>query len=102
MKKSEIFAEVLRVVSEMTEIEVDDILSDCRREDVVEARVLLIYVLSKADFKPACIAHYLGCTRGSVYYHLNGFENRLRQNKMLEMYCSKTLQKLLKSNLIDV
>ena len=100
MKKSEIFAETLSIVSEATEIEVDDILSDCRREEVVEARALLVYVLSKADFKPACTAHYLECTKGCVYYHLRGFDDRLRQSKMLEFYRAKTIQKLLKNNLI--
>ena len=100
MKKSELFAEALRIVSEITEIEVDDILSGCRREEVVEARVLLMHVLSKADFTPTCIAQFLECSKGNIRYHLGGLEGKMNRSKMLKLYCAETLQKLLKNNLI--
>lgn len=43
MCKSEIFAKILRLVSEETEISTSDILSGSKETDVVDARYLLVY-----------------------------------------------------------
>lgn len=43
MKKSEIFALVLDSVSVVTELSEEDILSKSRREDIAQARMLLVH-----------------------------------------------------------
>ena len=56
MKKSELFALILSIVSEVTEIPECDILSKSIKEDIVEARMLLIYFCHKEGLLPARIA----------------------------------------------
>ena len=47
MRKSELFALILSIVSDITEISKEDIMSKCHKEDVVEARLLVIYFCRK-------------------------------------------------------
>lgn len=50
MCKSEIFAEILKIVSQETEIAIDRILSSDKDSETVDARYLLVHILSEKVF----------------------------------------------------
>lgn len=60
MRKSEIFAGILADVSSEAEIDSDRILSSERKEEVVDARYLVIFLLLGNGFYPAMIAERMG------------------------------------------
>ena len=103
MCKSKIFTELLIVVSDVTEIKQDIIISPVRREEVVDARSLFIYILSDYyGFKPNSIADFLGCTPMNVHKHLNSFKNRLKNNQMLEIYYKLIINKVQTNNRLTI
>lgn len=61
-----IYKEVLRLVSEETEISPILIQSKSRLEDVVSARQMVAYFCSKAGMPHSTIAQHLGITRQAV------------------------------------
>lgn len=66
MRKSEIFAAILSDVSSKAEIDSDRILSSERKEEVVDARYLVIFLLLGNGFYPAMIAERMGMTHACV------------------------------------
>lgn len=85
MCKSEIFAEILRIVSEETEISTNEILSSSKEADVVDARYLLVHLLYERGFYPSQIALQTRKTKRSINYILTGFSDRIQRGKMLRI-----------------
>lgn len=77
MKKSEIFAGILADVSKETEIDSDRILSPERTEEVVDARYLIISMLSHNGFYPRMIAERIGMSQCAVRKAMARFDERL-------------------------
>ena len=61
-----IYKEVLRLVSEETEISAILIESKSRLDDVVSARQMVAYFCSRAGMSPSTIASHLGISRQAV------------------------------------
>ncbi|MEQ3166085.1 hypothetical protein AAA214_23390 [Parabacteroides goldsteinii] len=85
MCKSEIFAKILRIVSEETEISANDILSGSKDMDIVDARYLLVHLLYERGFYPSQIALHVCKTKRSINYILSSFSDRLRGGKILRI-----------------
>lgn len=85
MKKSEIFASVLADVSAETEIGSDRILSESKLEEVVDARYLVIYLLSRNGFYPRMIAERMRMSQRAVRKAQAGFEARLEGSAGLRL-----------------
>lgn len=85
MCKSEIFAEILRIVSTETEISTSDILSNNKEAEVVDARYLLVHLLYEHGFYPSQIASHVRKTKRSINYILSNFSDRLQGGKMLRI-----------------
>lgn len=85
MRKSEIFAAILSDVSSETEIDIDLILSSERKEEVVDARYLVIYLLSKNGFYPRMIAERMRMSQRAVRKAQAGFEARLEGSAGLRL-----------------
>lgn len=95
MKKSEIFASVLADVSAETEIDSDRILSSERKEEVVDARYLVIFLLLGNGFYPAMIAERMGLSARAVRSAISGFEARLANSAGLRLVCQRPSRKWL-------
>lgn len=93
MCKTKIFAEVLKAVSVETEIPEDMILSKCRSMEVVDARSVLVKILSEKGLYPVQIAYMLHKTPASVRNLLSNYDIRKVTNKMIEIY-SQNIRKL--------
>lgn len=85
MCKSEIFAEILRIVSKETEIQTSEILSSSKEAEVVDARYLLVHLLYERGFYPSQIALQTRKTKRSINYILSGFSDRIQRGKMLRI-----------------
>lgn len=95
MKKSEIFASVLADVSAETEIDSERILSSERKEEVVDARYLVIFLLLGNGFYPAMIAERMGLSARAVRSAISGFEARLANSAGLRLVCQRLSRKWL-------
>lgn len=82
---TEIFANLLKMVSIETEIPSDRILSSSKCAEVVDARCILIKLLYKKGMYPSSIASELGCTVRSVQYNLAHFPDRAETNPMMRI-----------------
>lgn len=70
------FERTLAAVSEVTEIDKEQILSSCRQMEYVEARVLFIKTLSEQGYHYSVIAKKMGRAVSSIKALLDGFDNR--------------------------
>ena len=98
--KSELLNGILAVVSDVCEIGADEILSHCKRNDVVDARCIFVhYALRKYGFKAATLAAFLDrkricsvndCIRNHDVFHKQSVSYRLMcaeiGRKLAEMY----------------
>lgn len=89
MKKQETFNRVLSLIEEETEVSRELILSGNKKEEVVDARSLLLYVLNEMGFYPVQIAALSGiCTR-CITPLIASFNDRKESRKMLRIYYEK-------------
>lgn len=95
MRKSEIFAGILADVSSEVEIDSDRILSSERKEEVVDARYLVIFLLLGNGFYPAMIAERMGLSARAVRSAISGFEARLANSAGLRLVCQRLSAKWL-------
>lgn len=95
MRKSEIFAGILADVSSEAEIDSDRILSSERKEEVVDARYLVIFLLHGNGFYPAMIAERMGLSARAVRSAMSGFEARLANSAGLRLVCERLSRKWL-------
>ena len=94
MNKLEILAEVLENVSNVTEVPVVDILSKSRREEDVEARILMIYCLVKKGLLPGQVAELIGQTTHNIYRCLRTAEDRYRLSIGFKFDCDLICKQL--------
>lgn len=85
MIKSEIFASVMRDVCEATEVSELEIMSKSKREEVVDARHLLVVTLSRSGYYPVMIAERLNVTGRAVRKMLESFRSRAENSPGLDM-----------------
>lgn len=74
--KSQIVFSIFQLVSEVTEIDSNIILSKSRTAEVVDARYLLVHLLHKQGFYLSSIAKIMGLSRRAVEKIFAGFEDR--------------------------
>jgi hypothetical protein len=94
MYKLQIFQDTLNAVSEETEVEIEKILSGCKEEEVIDARVLLIKLMHDKGLYPNQISTLSGICSRSVNRFLLDFYTRISSRKMMRINYDK-----LKNNL---
>lgn len=72
----------------------EKLLSNCKIEDVVDARHILIQLLYEAGAYPSIIASAIGVTSRAVTYVLNRFDNRKECKKWLRINYEKAKKEL--------
>lgn len=90
----EIFAKLLKIVSEVTEVPPDMIMSRDRHEEVVDARCLLVYLLSQQGLYPSAIARYTRLSVRTINLMISTFSERLYSRRILVVNLKKSQQKL--------
>lgn len=79
MCKSDIFNQILDVVANETEIERTEILSACKKAEIVDARYMLVYALYRKGFYYSEIARMSNITRQAVSRMILRFDIRFFQ-----------------------
>lgn len=74
-----IYKEVIRLVSDETEIPIDIIQSKSRLEDVVSARQMVAYFCYEAGMPHSTIAQHLGITRQAVCQKIETINDKRMQ-----------------------
>lgn len=85
MLKLQIFAKLSEAVSRETGIAVSVITSSDRREEVVDARYMLVYLLHLEGFYASMIAPLIGVKKRSVNRIISDFEHRLCVSPMMRV-----------------
>jgi hypothetical protein len=80
MDKLEYFSEVMQIVTELTDISGDEILSSCRKSEVVDARWLVIQLMYEKGYKAKDMVPLLKCARISIDNAICQFDNRLNSS----------------------
>lgn len=76
MGKSEDFGKVMKVVTELTEVNEKDIIQGSRAVEVVDARWLIIKLMREKGYSPKQIAPLLNRSIRSITHSLLYFESR--------------------------
>lgn len=74
--KTELFNEILSKVSEVTELQPEEILKS-NKEECTDGRYILIQLLFKMGFTDTEVSERMGCSRQSINYAKNHFYERL-------------------------
>ena len=85
MNGMEIFARILKEVCTETGISTDTLLSPEKREEVVDARYLLIRMLIEEGLYPKWIAKRIGRTARCVNYVIRNFDDRIISRKLMRI-----------------
>lgn len=80
MGRNDTFNQIVSSVSEVTEISVEYILSDMRTTDVVDARCIVIRLLSEQGFYRSFICEKMHRTEAGVRYLLAIYDERYDTN----------------------
>lgn len=97
MCKSEIFAEYLKIVANVTEISEEEILSNAKTSEVADARSILVNMLIEKGFYPSQISHYMNRSTAGIRYLIANFSNRKMNCKMIDHYMIN-VRKMFESN----
>lgn len=77
MKKSEIFAAILKMVSDETDVPEQEIMSKNRQTDIVDARHILVKSLHDYGFYPVEISQHTGMSHRAVNHIITNFDCRM-------------------------
>lgn len=94
MHKTQIFNEILEFVSEETEIPEFTILSNSKIIPVVDARSIVIKLLSEQGLYPIQIADLLHKTPASIRNLLNNYNFREQSNKIIAIYAQNVRKRM--------
>lgn len=80
IRKTEIFAKILDIVANETELTSEQILSCCRTAETVDARYMLAHLLRREGIYISEIARMMHFSRRGVEKMLSQFDDRLAQS----------------------
>lgn len=78
MKTVDYYAKAVEVVSDVTGIEKDDIVSKKRQKPLVDARCIIVMLMTKAGYYPNQISEVMGISVRWVQKISETFRDRLR------------------------
>lgn len=85
---------MLSCVSDETEIPEDVIASSNRNSEAVDARYILVKVLTMYGFTPSAIAVLIGHKRRAITRILELFEDRMRMSLLMKMNYERIMRAL--------
>lgn len=85
MHKTKLFAHILDLVSQATDIRPDVILSCSKCEDAVDARYILVHLLSQQGLYSSHISQLMGCSHRNINKMLSRFHSRAQGRRLLRI-----------------
>lgn len=80
--KSELFAKILSIVADVTELSTKKIISMCKTEECVAARALFVHFCCKYGVPTCAIKDYLGRKRNDCITHANSAYYAFRKSSL--------------------
>ena len=101
MSATKLYKQILPIMSEETDICEESIESECRCSDVVDSRNMIMYILNKIyDIPVKNISKIFNFSNTNTYNHINNFENRMNNRKILQLYYNKIVKRLSEINVL--
>lgn len=97
-KKQELYSRVLHIVSDVTDIAPEVILSTNKTVEVVDARHIFVKTLLECGLYPGTVALLTGMSPQAVGKIRNEFETRLKSNNKIFAINYKHIKNELESN----
>lgn len=94
MYKMQVYLDTLSAVAEETEVEMEKILSGCKEEEVIDARAILIRLLSEQGLYPIQISRFTGICVRSVNRFLLDFQDRIVSRRMMRLFYDNVKKKV--------
>lgn len=94
MYKMQVYLDTLSAVAEETEVEMEKILSGCKEEEVIDARAILIRLLSEQGLYPIQISRFTGICVRSVNRFLLDFQDRIVSRRMMRLFYDNARKKV--------
>lgn len=93
--KTELLNDILGVVTEVCEVSREDILSHCKREEVVDARCIFVHFCKEYGFQSSVLAVFLNRKRSCVIdAYARNYRNYSRISYMFRFYSRQVSDKL--------
>lgn len=84
---------IIEVVSEETRVSVAEMWSKNRHEEIVDARMLVVYVAMRHFKLSSCvIGRYVGTTPQAIRYMNESFEDRIKTRRYLEIAHNRVMR----------
>lgn len=84
---------IIEVVSEETRVSVSEMWSKNRHEEIVDARMLVVYVAMRHFKLSSCvIGRYVGATPQAIRYMNESFEDRMKARRYLEIAHNRVMR----------
>ena len=94
MYKAKIFQETIEAVADETEVEREQILSNNKDEEIVDARSILVRIMNERGLYPIQISRISGICQRSVSRFLIGFKDRCDSRKIMRLNYENVKTKL--------
>ena len=93
--KTSLLNDILGIVSDVCEVSREDILSHCKREEVVDARCIFVHYCKEYGFQSQVLADFLNRKRRCVIdAYARNYQYFSRQSYMFRFYSRQVSEKL--------
>lgn len=82
---SDDFSAVVKIVSEVAEVDESALIADCRYSEVIEARIIAMKILSDMGYSPQRLAKYFHKSEQGIRLILSMYEDRHKNAFMSRM-----------------
>lgn len=87
--------QICEIVAEYTDVSTDEIKGKNRREDIIDARFMAIYICSqKLGIATCVLCEYFSMTKQNISYAVETFLDRTRKRPYLGMAYKGVIQEL--------
>ena len=87
--------QICEIVAEYTDVSTDEIKGKNRREDIIDARFMAIYICSqKLGIATCVLCEYFSMTKQNISYAVETFLDRIRKRPYLGMAYKGVTQEL--------
>lgn len=93
---------ICEIVSEYTDVTIEEIRGKNRREDIVDARFMSIYIcFQKLGIATCVLCEYFSMTKQNISYAVGIFNDRKRERPYLGMAYKGVIQELKNNSIIE-
>lgn len=94
--------QICEIVAEYTDVSTEEMRGKNRKEDIVDARFMSIYICSqKLGIATCVLCEYFSITKQNISYAVDTFNDRKRERPYLGMAYKSVIQELKNNSIIE-